>query len=142
MSQPYFERMWGWNSHSQNGDLGILRDSQNFKVQLQGSKHSHWGVLYIIGKLLMCRCRKWAWMNHLDICNTNYGQKKGQESNWQFDSWPLKVKNRPDPDVCRGVRHTIGKLSTRATMLFQTSSQLEVWTKSYSPATLRESKLW
>jgi len=29
----------------------------------------------------------------------SYGQKKGRESNWQFDSQPLKVKNRPLPDV-------------------------------------------
>jgi hypothetical protein len=27
------------------------------------------------------------------------GKKKGRESNWQFDSWPLKVGNRPDADV-------------------------------------------
>jgi hypothetical protein len=33
---------------------------------------------------------------------TSAAQKKGQESNWQFDSRPLKVKNRPDPGVCRG----------------------------------------
>jgi len=39
-------------------------------------------------------------MNHLDICNISYGKKKGRESNWQFDSQPLKVKNRPDPGVC------------------------------------------
>jgi hypothetical protein len=38
-------------------------------------------------------------MNHLDIFSTNYGQKKGRESNWQFDFRPLKVKNRPDPGV-------------------------------------------
>jgi hypothetical protein len=35
------------------------------------------------------------------ICNTSYGKKKGQESNWQFDFQSLKVGNRPDPDVCR-----------------------------------------
>jgi hypothetical protein len=34
-------------------------------------------------------------MTHLDTSNTSYGQKKGRESNWQFDSQPLKVKNRP-----------------------------------------------
>jgi hypothetical protein len=39
-------------------------------------------------------------MTHLDIQNTNYGQKKGEESNWQFDSWPLKVGNRPEFLVC------------------------------------------
>jgi hypothetical protein len=38
-------------------------------------------------------------MSHLDICNPSYGQKKGRESNWQFDSRPLKVGNRPVPDV-------------------------------------------
>jgi len=26
----------------------------------------------------------------------SYGQKKGWESNWHFDLWPLKIKNRPD----------------------------------------------
>jgi hypothetical protein len=61
----------------------------------------HWGVLYIIEMLLKRRCWKWPCMGHLDICNTSYGKKKGQESNWQFDSQQLKVKNRPDPSVCR-----------------------------------------
>jgi hypothetical protein len=27
-------RVWGWNSHSRNGDLGVFQDSQNFKIQL------------------------------------------------------------------------------------------------------------
>jgi hypothetical protein len=40
-------------------------------------------------------------MGHLDIYNTSYGKKKGQELNWQFDSRPLKVGNQPDPGACR-----------------------------------------
>jgi hypothetical protein len=48
---------------------------------------------------LKCRCPKWPRMSHLDICSSSYGQKKGRESKWQFDSRPLKVGNRPDPDV-------------------------------------------
>ncbi len=36
---------------------------------------------------------------HLDIYSPSYGQKKGRESNWQFDSRPLKVRNRPLPDL-------------------------------------------
>jgi hypothetical protein len=40
-------------------------------------------------------------MTHLGIKNTSYDQKKGRESNWQFDSRPLKVKNRPDLLACR-----------------------------------------
>ncbi len=47
------------------------------------------------------RCLKWACMTHLDIWNTSYDQKKAQESKWQFDSRPLKVRNRPDFLVCR-----------------------------------------
>jgi len=35
------------------------------------------------------------------ICSTSYGRKKGRESNWQFDSQPLKVENRPDSGACR-----------------------------------------
>jgi hypothetical protein len=58
-------------------------------------------AFFIIGKLSKCRCQKWARLSHLDICITSYGQKKGRESNWQFDSWPLKVDNRPDPDALR-----------------------------------------
>jgi len=54
------------------------------------------GVLYIIGKLLERKCLKWARIAHLDIRNTSYGQKKGKESNCQFDSRLEKVRNRPN----------------------------------------------
>jgi len=40
----------------------------------------------------------------LDILNTSYGQKKGRVSNWQFDSRPLKDKNRPDFCACRWLK--------------------------------------
>jgi hypothetical protein len=137
---PTFGREWGRHSHFRNGDLGVHQDFQNFGVQCRGQNTSHWSVPYIIGKLSMCRCQKWARMSHLDIYNTSYGKKKGQESNWQFDSQPLKVRNRPDPMRAGGMWHTVGKLLTRATNLLQTSSQLEVWAKSYNPAKWRESK--
>jgi len=61
-----------------------------------------YGVLYIIGNLLKRRCLKWARIAHLDIWNISYGQKKGQESNYQFNSRPPKVKNWPDLLSCRG----------------------------------------
>ncbi len=59
------------------------------------------GLPNIIEKLLKLRCLKWARMTHLDIWNTSYGQKKGQKSNWQFDSRPLKFKNLPNFLMCR-----------------------------------------
>jgi hypothetical protein len=58
-------------------------------------------VSYIIGKLLERRCLKWAYMTHFNIQNTSYGQKKGRESNWQFDSQPLKVGNHPNFLACK-----------------------------------------
>jgi hypothetical protein len=60
---------------------------------------SHWGVLGVIGKVLKRRYRKWPRISHLDIWSPSYAQKKGRESNWQFDSRPLKVGNRPLPDL-------------------------------------------
>jgi len=60
-----------------------------------------YGVLYIIGKLFEHNCLKWAHIAHFDIQNTSYGQKKGQESNCQFDSRPEKVGNRSDLLSCR-----------------------------------------
>jgi len=71
------------------------------ELDYRGQKTSSWCVLYIVGKVLKCKCRKWPRMNHSNICSISYGQKKGQESNWQFDSRPLKVGSRPDPGVCR-----------------------------------------
>ncbi len=50
---------------------------------------------------MKCKYLKWACITHLDIWNTSYGQKKGWESNGQFDSRPLKVKNQPNSLACR-----------------------------------------
>jgi len=85
----------------ENGTWETSRTPENSKCNCRGQNTLHLGILYTVGKVLECRCPKWSRMSHLNICNTSYGQKKGQESNWQFDSRPLKVGNRPDPGVCR-----------------------------------------
>jgi hypothetical protein len=74
---------------------------ETLKFNCKGQNTLHCDVLCVIGKLSKLRCRKWARMSHLDIYSTSYGKKKGRESNWQFNSWPLKVRNRPNPDTCR-----------------------------------------
>jgi hypothetical protein len=58
-------------------------------------------------------------MSHLDICSTSYGKKKGQKSNCQFDSQSLKVRNRPNPDVCKWSATHVGKPSRRDTSCFR-----------------------
>jgi hypothetical protein len=98
---PTLREVWGRHSHSQKWDLGVLRDSQKFRTKLRGQNTLHWGVFYTVENVLKCRCPKWPRMSHLDICSTCYGWKKGRESNWKFDSRPLKVKNRPNSGVCR-----------------------------------------
>jgi hypothetical protein len=75
LSQPHFGQVWGWSP-----------------------------TLRKVGSWLKRRCRKCPRIGNSDICSPSYGQKKGWESNWQFDSWPLKVGNRPLPDVRFGIR--------------------------------------
>jgi hypothetical protein len=81
------------------GDLESSVIPENSELDCRVKTPRIWGVLDIIGKVLKCRCPKWPLMSHLDICSPSYGQKKGRESNWQFDSRLLKVGNRPDSDV-------------------------------------------
>jgi len=76
--------------------------SETSESNYRGQTSMSCDVLYIIGKLLKRRCLKWARIAHLDIWNTSYGQKKGHESNCQFDSRSQKVENRPDLLSCRG----------------------------------------
>jgi len=68
---------------------------------LRGQNTLDWTIHYIIGNPLKHKCKKWACMIYLSTYNTSYGWKKGWESKCQFDSRPLKVKNRPEIHVCR-----------------------------------------
>jgi len=101
---PTLRQVWGWNSHSQKWELGVLQDSKTpviLELNCRGQNTSPWDVLYTVGKALKCKCRKWPRMSHLDICSTSYSRKKGRE--WQFDSQPQKVKNQHNPGVCRWI---------------------------------------
>jgi hypothetical protein len=71
------------------------------KNNLRGKNSLDWRVLYTIGKMLKHRCLKWAYMIHLNTCNTSGGPKKSWELNYQFDFQPLKVKNHPKLCACR-----------------------------------------
>jgi hypothetical protein len=98
---PTLREAWGRHSHSQKWELESSGTPENSEDDCRGQNTLHWDVLYTIGKVLKCRCPKWPRISHLDICSPSYGQKKGRESNWQFDFRPLKVKNRPKSDVSR-----------------------------------------
>jgi hypothetical protein len=103
---------------------------KNLELNCRGQNTLPWGVFYTVGKVLKRRCWKWPRMSHFDICNTSYGQKKGRESNWQFDSRPLKVRNRPDSLACR----------RRATYHWKALDD-GYNLRSYAPSKSRESQL-
>jgi len=81
------------------GDLESSGTPECLELDNKAQNTSNWGVLSVIGKVLKRRYLKWPRIGHLDICSPSYGQKKGRESNWHFDSRPLKVGNGPLPDL-------------------------------------------
>jgi hypothetical protein len=99
-------RVWEWTLTLPNKlpfcELESRWTTEILESDYKSQNPSPWRVFYIIRKILKCKCPKWARMTHLDIDNTSYGQKKGRESNWQFDSQPQKVDNRPESLACRG----------------------------------------
>jgi len=100
MLQPHFGQVWGWSpTFGKVGGLESFGTPECSKLDSKGKNTLHWGVLGVIGKVLKLRCRKWPRIGNSDICSPSYGQQKGRESNWQFDSRPLKVRNRPLSDV-------------------------------------------
>jgi hypothetical protein len=100
VSQPYFGQVWGWSlTLGKSEDLESSGTHECLELDRKAQNTSHWGVLGVIGKVLKLRYRKCPRIVDLDIYSPSYGQKKGRESNWQFDSRPLKVGNRPAPDA-------------------------------------------
>ncbi|CAN5964509.1 unnamed protein product [Sphagnum jensenii] len=78
------------------GELAIQVSLVGHQAKWSGGEHL---PTRQISEVLKRRYRKCPRIGHLDICRPSYGQKKGRESNWQFDSRPLKVGNRPLPEV-------------------------------------------
>jgi hypothetical protein len=96
MSQPHFGAKCENATHTpKSGKMESFGTPENSEDDLRGQISSPLCVLYINEKALKCRCPKWPRMGHLDIYSPSYGQKKGRESNYKFDSRPLKVGNRP-----------------------------------------------
>jgi len=102
LSQPHFWKNVRMSLKLPKWGLGSPSRFPKLQNSIAGVKTPRidWGVLHDIGKLMKCRCRKWPCMIHLDICSTSYG-KKDRESNQQFDSQPLKIRNQFDPCVWR-----------------------------------------
>ncbi len=100
MATPLWDKCEDETHTPKSGKLESFGTPKNSELEFKCQNTLHWRFFYINVKVLKCRCPKWPRMCHLDICSPSYGQKKGRESNWQFDSQPLKVGNRPLSDVC------------------------------------------
>jgi hypothetical protein len=81
------------------GDLKSSGTPECLGFDSKAQNTLHWGVIGVIGKALKRRYQKWPHIGHLDICRPSYEQKKGRESNCQFDSWLVKVENRHLPNL-------------------------------------------
>jgi len=94
--QEVCEKVWAWRlrlpSELPFWELESWWTSKPLKSDCKGQNTSHRGVFYTIGKLLKCKYSKWARMTHLDICNMNYGKRKGQES--KLAIWFFTTKSR------------------------------------------------
>jgi hypothetical protein len=93
VATPLWAKCEGEAHTPKSGNLESFGTPEHLELELKGQNTLHWGVLSVIGKVLTCRCLNWPCIGHLDICSPSYGQKKGRELNWQFDSRPLKVRN-------------------------------------------------
>jgi hypothetical protein len=61
-----------------NGKLESSGTPKKSELDFRGQNTLHWNVLDVIEKVLKCTCPKWPCMSHLDICNTNYGQRRAK----------------------------------------------------------------
>ncbi len=84
-----------------SGKMESSGTPKNSELHCRDQISFHLSVLSLIKKVFKFRCPKWPCMSHLNIYSPSYGQKKGWEPNWQFDSRPLKVGNWPLPEIFR-----------------------------------------
>jgi hypothetical protein len=90
---PISAKCGGWSpTLGKSEDLESSGTPECSELDNKAQNTLHWGVIGVIGKVLKHRYRKWPRIGHSDICSPSYGQKKGRESNWQFDFRPLKSR--------------------------------------------------
>jgi hypothetical protein len=125
----------------ENGSLESSGTPKNSEDDLKDQNTLPRNIPYIVGKIFKLRCLQCPRILDLDIYTPSYGQKKGRESNCQFNSRPLKAKINQFPMSNFGVQYVIGKISTRATTLVQTLLQSEVKARSYDLSKSQESEI-
>jgi len=96
---PTLAKCGGEAQHLEKVRIGSPPGLPNVQSSTARPKTPRIGVFLVSLESLKSRYRKWPRIGHSDVCRPSYVQKKGRESNWQFDSRPLKVGNRLAPNV-------------------------------------------
>jgi hypothetical protein len=112
-----------------SGNLESSRTPAISELNSKGQNTSPWGVYYIVGKVLKCRCPKWPCMSHLDICSPSYGQKKGRES--------LTTKSRESTSSGRLQKECDGALES-------SQGELKLWfsSRDLTPIRGQSQEIW
>jgi hypothetical protein len=141
LSQPHFGQVWGWDSHSQK--VGTW--SPSGLLQLQSSTAE--GKTPRLEVFFMPLERPWSVdvENGLAWAIWTFAAQVMVEKRARSQTGSLTPNHKksgidPTPGCAVGVRHTVGELLRRSTRLLQTSSQSEVWVRSYKLPKSRESK--
>ncbi len=72
--------------HSHFGNCNHAKVANVWSLGWKGKKNTKLGPQDTIRNVLKCRCLKCPRIVHLDLICMSYDQKKGQESNGEFDS--------------------------------------------------------
>jgi hypothetical protein len=137
---PTLRQVWGWDSHSQKWELGVLQDSHNLEPDFN-VKTLRLEVFFISLK------RPWSvnvenglvWTIRTSIAQVMVEKRAGSQTG-SLTTDHKKSGIDPTPVCANKVRHIIGKLLRRARSLVQTSSQSKVLVGSYELPKSQESK--
>jgi len=94
-------------------ELHLCESCECLEPWLERKTNTKLGPHETIRKVLKCRCLRCHHIIHLDLICKGYDQKKGWESNSQFDS-RKSLESRGQMKSDQGVLYTIGNIFLRA----------------------------
>jgi hypothetical protein len=100
MSQPYFEKSVRIKFTLPNWELGSLPGLPKLQSSIAGAKTPHIRAFFIsLENYQSVDVENGLATAIWTFATQVMAKRKVESQNWQFDSRPLKVGNRPDPDA-------------------------------------------
>jgi hypothetical protein len=82
-------------------ELHLCKSCRCLKHWLERKTNTKLSLYDTIRNFLKHRCLKRPCIVHLDLICMSYNQRKGRESNWEFDSWSQTPWNQGSNDLIR-----------------------------------------